>query len=184
MEQNQLIPDEIIISKIHLIRGLRVMLDSDLAELYGVETKHLKRQVRRNIERFPPDFMFELTSPEFEILRSQFGTLRHGEHPKYFPFAFTEQGITMLSCVLNTRQAIEVNIQVVRIFTKVCELLHAHKDILLKLEQLEHNLLKHEGRMDGFANDIQLIFAYLKQLLTPPPLPPRKQLGFKRKDEQ
>jgi hypothetical protein len=95
-------PDETIISKIYMIRGQKVMLDDDLAELYGVETKQLKRQVRRNRERFPEDFMFELTVEEYQSLRSQIGTLKRGEHTKYMPFAFTEQGVSMLSGVLNS----------------------------------------------------------------------------------
>ncbi len=112
------------------------MLDRDLAELYGVETKHLKRQVNRNIERFPDDFMFELSPEEFEILRSQFGTSSWGGS-RVSPFCFTEQGVAMLSSVLNSKQAIEVNIRIIRIFTKMREVLSSHKDILLKLEQLE-----------------------------------------------
>ena len=97
-----------------LIRGQKVMLDRDLAELYGVETKQLKRAVRRNIYRFPPDFMFELTTKEYNSLRSQFGTLKKGAHSKYLPMAFTEQGVAMLSSVLNSKQAIEVNIHPVK----------------------------------------------------------------------
>src|SRR6266705_121421 len=126
--------EEAIINKIYLIRGQKVMLDEDLAELYGVETKQLKRQVRRNIERFPDDFMYELTSNEYNALRSQFGTLKRGQHSKYMPMAFTEQGVAMLSSVLNSKTAIEVNIQIIRIFTRMRELLLTHKDILIKLE--------------------------------------------------
>ncbi len=104
---NLVLPDETIISKIYYIRGQKVMLDNDLAELYQVETKQLKRQVKRNIDRFPEDFMFELTTDEYEILRSQIGTLSHGAHTKYLPFAFTEQGVSMLSGVLNSPIAIK-----------------------------------------------------------------------------
>jgi hypothetical protein len=109
MNESITVPDEIISSKIYFIRQQKVMLDNDLAELYNVETKQLKRQVRRNIERFPEDFMFELTQNENEILRSQFGTLKRGEHSKYLPMAFTEQGVAMLSSVLNSPTAIKVN---------------------------------------------------------------------------
>ena len=120
------------------------MLDRDLSELYRVETKRLKEAVRRNIERFPEDFMFELTNEEFENLRTQFATSSWAGS-RYLPMAFTEQGVAMLSSVLNSRQAIEVYIRIIRIFTKIREGLSAHKDILLKLEQLERKVNKHDG---------------------------------------
>src|SRR3954471_23462395 len=107
----QVMPDEVIISKIYLIRGQKIMLDSDLAALYGVETKRLKEAVRRNIERFPPDFMFELSKEDYDALRTQFASLKRGAHAKYLPFAFTEQGVSMLSGVLKTSVAIQVHIQ-------------------------------------------------------------------------
>ena len=113
------------------------MLDLDLSEMYDVDTKQLKRQVRRNIQRFPADFMFELSFQEYDALRSQFGTLKRGEHSKYVPMAFTEQGVAMLSSVLNSPTAIDVNIQIIRVFTKMRELILTHKDILIKLEQIE-----------------------------------------------
>ena len=103
--ENQLIPDEIIMNQIYYIRCQKVMLDFDLAKLYEVETKQLKRQVRRNLERFPDDFMFELSQDEYQILRSQIGTLKQGEHTKYLPMVFTEQGVAMLSSVLNSSRA-------------------------------------------------------------------------------
>ena len=116
MKQKELIiPDEIIINKIYFIRGQKVMLDSDLAELYGVETKQLKRQVRRNLNRFPKDYMFELSIQEIENLRSQFGTTSWGGS-RYIPMVFTEQGVAMLSSVLNSNRAIEMNIHIIRIF--------------------------------------------------------------------
>ena len=110
-----LVPDEIIMNKIYLIRGRKVMLDRDLAELYQTETKHLKRAVRRNMRRFPQDFMFELSPKEFNNLRSQFGTSSWGG-ARYTPMAFTEHGVIMLASVLNSERAIQVNIQIVRIF--------------------------------------------------------------------
>lgn len=171
-----IVPDEILMSKIYYIRGYKVMLDEDLAELYEVETKQLKRQVRRNIDRFPEeDFMFELTKDELENLRSQIGTSSWGGS-RYIPMAFTEQGVAMLSSVLNSARAIKVNIQIIRIFTRMREMLLTHKDILLKLEQLE-------SKVTGHDEDIQLIFGYLKQLLNPPQ-EPRPRVGFRRKDEQ
>ncbi len=131
-----MMPDEVIISKIHLIRGQKVMLDEDLAELYQVETKRLNEQVKRNIDRFPKDFMFQLSQKEFDNLKSQIATSSWGGRRKP-PFAFTEQGVSMLSGVLNSQIAIQVHIQIIRIFTKLRELLLTNKDILLKLEKLE-----------------------------------------------
>ncbi len=171
------ISDESIISKIYLIRGQKVMMDRDLAELYGVETKQLKRQVKRNIERFPADFMFELAPDEFQNWRSQFGTSNLSDKMglRYAPYVFTEQGVAMLSSVLNSKTAIAVNIQIIRIFTRMREMLLTHKDLLLKVEQLEQKVGNHD-------KDIQLIFEYLKQLLNPPQ-PEREKIGFKSYDE-
>jgi hypothetical protein len=150
------VPEEIIMSKIYLIRDKKVMLDSDLAELYEVETKQLKRAVRRNIKRFPEDFMFELTDSEFSNLRSQFGTSNWGG-VRYAPMAFTEQGVAMLSSVLNSDRAIMVNIQIIRVFTKMRQLVETHKEILKKLEQIEKKDIEQDDK-------IMLIFEYLKQL--------------------
>lgn len=150
------VPDEIIMSKIYLIRDKKVMLDSDIAELYEVETKQLKRAVRRNIKRFPDDFMFELTENEFTNLRSQFGTSNWGGI-RYVPMAFTEQGVSMLSSVLNSERSIMVNIAIIRVFTKMRELLSTHKEIILKLEKLEKKDIEQDDK-------IMLIFKYLKQL--------------------
>ena len=120
IDNEMIVSDDVVISKIYYVRNQKVMLDEDLAELYEVETKQLKRQVRRNSDRFPEDFMFELTFKEYEGLRSQFGTLKgKGEHSKYVPMAFTEQGVAMLSSVLNSPRAIKVNIQIIRIFTRM-----------------------------------------------------------------
>jgi phage regulator Rha-like protein len=142
MAKSIVIPDEVIINKIYIIRGHKVMLDSDLAEMYGVETKQLKRQVRRNITRFPDDFMFELTDEELQNLRSQIGASSWGG-VRYVPMVFTEQGVAMLSSVLNSERAIEVNIRIIRIFTKLREMRLTQKDILLKLEQLEKKITGH-----------------------------------------
>ncbi len=164
------LPDESIISKIYFIRGQKVMLDTDLALLYQVENKQLKRQVRRNIDRFPDDFMFELTSSEFENLRSQFGTTSWGGS-RYMPMAFTEQGVSMLSGVLNSPVAIQVHIQIIRIFTRMRELLMTNKDIFLKLEKMEKDVKENK-------QDIAMIFKALKQLLEQPK-PKRSIIGFK-----
>jgi hypothetical protein len=170
-----MIPDEFLMNKIYLIRGQKVMLDMDLAELYQVETKRLNEQVKRNELRFPADFMFRLTKTEFENLKSQFATSSWGGTRK-LPLAFTEQGVAMLSGVLNSETAIRVNIRIIRVFTKMRELLLTHKDILLQLEKMENKLASHD-------QDITVIFDYLKQLLNPPALPPCNKIGFKRKDE-
>jgi hypothetical protein len=162
--------DELLMNKIYIIRGQKVMLDKDLAELYGVETKRLKEQVKRNGDRFPDDFMFQLTEKELEILRSQIATSSWGG-ARYLPLAFTEQGVAMLSSVLNSKQAIHVNIQIIRIFTRMREMLLTHKDILLKLEQMEKQVSIH-------SKEIQQIFAVLKQLIQKP-IEPRKKIGYK-----
>ena len=172
-----IIPDELVMNKIYLIRGQKVMLDRDLAELYGTETKVLKQAVKRNIDRFPDDFIFELTQKEFESLRSQIVTSNKGRGgARYLPLAFTEQGVSMLSGVLNSETAVRVHIQIIRVFAKMRELLLTHKDILLQLEKIEKKLTGHD-------EDIQLIFQYLKQLLNPPQQP-RNKIGFRRKDEK
>ena len=170
------VAEEAIISKIYLIRGHKVMIDRDLAELYGVETKRLKEQVNRNLNRFPAHFMFELTQEENENLRSQNATLRQGAHSKYLPYAFTEHGVLMLSNVLKSSRAIEMSIKIIDVFVKVREMLLTHKDILLKLEQMERQVVEN-------SEDIQMIFAALKQLLNPPQ-EPRPRIGFRRNNEQ
>ncbi|MCK4922016.1 MAG: ORF6N domain-containing protein [Bacteroidales bacterium] len=151
-----MIPDKIITQKIYRIRDKNVILDKDIAELYNIETKQLKRAVRRNISRFPIDFMFDLNHKEFEGLRSQFGTSSWGGI-RYAPMAFTEHGVLMLSSVLNSNRAIKVNIQIIRVFTKMRELLSSHKEILQKLEQIERKDIEQDEK-------IKLIFNYIKQL--------------------
>lgn len=168
------VPDEVVMNKIYLIRGHKVMVDFDLAELYGIETKQLKRAVKRNIDRFPEDFIFELSKKELENLRSQIGTSNWGGI-RYAPMAFTENGVAMLSSILNSKQAITVNIHIIRVFTKMRQLLVTHKDILLTLERLEQSVANHD-------EDIKLIFKYLKELLNPKTEPMRK-IGFKQSNE-
>ena len=168
-----IIPDELVMNKIYFIRSKKVMIDSDLSILYQVETKRLNEQVNRNIERFPEDFMFQLTNSEFENLKSQIATSSWGGR-RTLPYVFTEQGVAMLSGILNSSTAIRVNIKIIRVFIKMRELIMTNKDILLQLEKAEKKLTKHD-------NDILLIFQYLKKLLTPPQQP-RQRIGF-RKDE-
>ena len=170
------INESIISNKIYIVRSQKVMLDRDLAELYNVETKVLKQAVRRNIDRFPEDFMFEMTAEELEIWRSQIVTSNNFDKSlskglRYKPFCFTEQGVAMLSSVLSSDRAIKVNIQIIRIFTKMRELLFTHKDILLKLEKIERKSEKQDL-------EIQLIFNALKKILHEPEIEISK-IGFK-----
>jgi len=150
-----IVPIESIVSKIVLLRGEKVLIDRYLAELYGVETKQLKRAVRRHINRFPKDFMFQLTKEEYQSLRNQFGTLKRGRHSKYLPFAFTEQGVAMLSSVLNSDRAIQVNIQIMRAFTQLRKLLSTHEELKQKIEGIEK---KYDGQF-------KVVFDVIKQLL-------------------
>ena len=171
-----ILPDETVISKIYVIREHKVMLDSDLADLYGVQTKALKQAVKRNADRFPEDFMFELTEEESERLRSQIVTSNKGRGgSRYMPMAFTEAGVAMLSSVLTSDTAIRVNIQIIRVFTKMREMFVTNKEVLLQLEKIELKLTQHD-------QDIAVIFECLKKLLNPPQ-PPRPKVGFRRKEE-
>jgi hypothetical protein len=174
-ELQALVIEQKILNKIYAIRGEKIMLDQDLAAMYNVETKQLKRQVKRNIERFPKDFMFELTPKEFENLRSQIGTSSWGG-TRYMPMAFTEQGVAMLSSILNSKTAIEVNIRIIRVFTKMREFALTHKEILLQLSKLEKEV-------KGNSKDIENIFAVLKELIAKDAKPtPRNKIGFKHYD--
>ena len=174
------IPDEQITSKIFLVRGKKVILDRDLAELYDVETRRLNEQVKRNIDRFPLDFMFQMTEKELKYLKSQFATSSWGGRRK-LPYVFTEQGVAMLSGVLNSKRAIKVNIQIMRIFTRMRKMLETHEAILKKLDELERKDIEHD-------NKILLIFEFLKQLEQAKQQEldqrSRKRVGFKRMDQE
>lgn len=172
-----LVPDEIIMNQIYYIRGHKVMLDTDLAALYEVETRQLKRQVKRNIDRFPEDFMFELTPEEYNVSRSQNGTLKQGSNIKYSPMVFTEQGVAMLSSVLNSKRAIKVNIQIIRIFTRIRQILADNTDIRLEIEKIKKKL-------DNQDKNMEIVFKYLDELLEKQelPNPPRKRIGYKPDD--
>jgi hypothetical protein len=172
-EKRSLIPVERIEKLIYLIRGQKVILDRDLASLYGVQTKQLKRAVRRNINRFPEDFMFELSQEELENLRCQIGTSSWGG-TRYQPMVFTEQGVAMLSSVLNSERAIEVNITIVRVFVRLREMIGTHKELARKLSELEQHLKDHDQQ-------IQAIFEAIRQLMSPPERP-RKKIGFEVKE--
>ena len=158
------VPIESIVSKIIFLRSEKVLLDLDLAQLYGVETKQLKRAVRRNIDRFPPDFMFELTKEEYDSLRYQFGTLKRGEHSKYLPMAFTEQGVAMLSSVLKSKSAIEVNIAIMRAFVELRKMISSHADLERKLASLEKK----------YDKQFKIVFDAIRALMSPPEKPRKK----------
>ncbi len=160
---------EVIATKILEIRGKKVMLDRDLARLYGVGTRNLNKTIKRNLERFPEDFMLQLTKQEFENLMFHFGTSSWGGTRK-LPYVFTEQGVAMLSSVLNSKRAIKVNIQIMRAFVKLKELLLTHKDLAIKLEALEKKYTNHDEK-------IQKIFEAIRQLMIPPE-EPKRRIGF------
>ena len=165
-----LVPKEVIASKIVMLRHKKVMLDRDLAELYGVPTGTFNQAVKRNKDRFPNDFMFQLTRQEVMNLKSQFVISSWGGIRK-MPYAFTEQGVAMLSSVLNSKRAVQVNIQIMRIFTKLRELVLSHKDLRRKIEALERKDKQHDKQIES-------VFEVLKQLLTPPEKP-KRQIGFR-----
>ena len=169
------VPDEVIMNQIYYVREHKVMLDRDLAVLYGVETKRLKEAVRRNASRFPEDFMFEMTQQEFENWRTQFATSKEDKQGlRYAPFCFTEQGVTMLSCVLNSERAITVNIQIIRIFTHVRQMLTDNTELRLEIELIKK-------KVDNQSKNIELVFRYLDELLEKQeqPKPAKNLIGFK-----
>lgn len=181
MPEYSLIPSETIVSKIYIIRNRKVMLDRDLAKLYGVQTKVLNQAVKRNVKRFPPDFMFQLTVEEFKALRSQIVILEDDENLKSqivtsswggsrtFPFAFTEQGVAMLSSVLNSDKAIEVNIQIIRTFTQLRELLATNEALHRKIMELEKR----------YDKKLQEVFSILQLLVDDGGVKKQGEIGFK-----
>ncbi|MBC9795468.1 ORF6N domain-containing protein [Sinomicrobium weinanense] len=174
-KQELSILEEVVISKIYFIRGQKVMLDRDLSGLYDIDTKQLKRQVRRNMDRFPEDFMFEMTKEEFENWRCQFGTSNSSDKMglRYVPFCFTEQGVAMLSSVLNSPTAIKVNIRIIRVFTKLRQALTDTVNLKLEIEEIKKKLSSH-------SKNIELVFSYLDELIEKKENPvPRPRVGFK-----
>ena len=165
----EIILKESIERKILLIRGQRVLLDRDLAELYGVETFNLNKAVKRNIERFPDDFMFQLTDEEHKALRFQFGMSkgRRGGR-RYLPYVFTKNGVAMFSSVLNSKRAIQVNIQIMRAFTRLRELFLTHNDLKRKIEDMEKK----------YDAQFRVVFDAIRQLMAPPPEKPKRKIGF------
>jgi len=163
-----LVPVEVIANKIFIIRGQKVMLDRDLAKLYGVDTAMLKRQVRRNKERFPDDFMFALNDKEVNDLVCHFGIPSKSYFGGARPYVFTEQGVSMLSSVLNSKRAIAVNIQIMRTFAQMRQMMFSYKDLKAKMEKMESK----------YDKQFRIVFHALKQLLEPPPVPPKRKMGF------
>jgi hypothetical protein len=164
------IPEETIVEKIYVIRGLKVMLDRNLAEMYGVEVRVLNQAVKRNASRFPEDFMFQINRDEFQNLKSQIVISSWGGS-RTLPYAFTEQGVAMLSSVLNSETAIQVNIQIIRLFTKMKQLILDNKDLWMKIEKIEQHLVKND-------KEIKIVFTYLKKLLIQENKP-RTPIGFR-----
>ena len=171
MSKEIAIPQEIILSKIYEIRGEKVMLSHDLAELYQVKTRRINEQVKRNIGRFPERYMFKLTPKEYQYLRSQNATLKRGQYSKYPPYAFTEHGVLMLSTVLRSERAEKVNLLIIDTFVALNTRILTHKDLLLKMEAIRK-------KVSGQDEKFELIFNYLKQFLKGKETP-RKKIGFK-----
>jgi len=174
--QKSLIPYERIAAQIYLIRGQKVMLSAHLADLYGVEPRALVQAVKRNAARFPEDFMFQLTKSEFDLLKSQIVISSWGGARRAAPYAFTEQGVAMLSSVLRSDRAIKMNILIMRAFVKVRELLATNKNVARKLEDVERKQSEHERRID---NIVEVIEALMTE-----PVPPKRRIGFKASKEE
>ncbi|MFA5863880.1 MAG: ORF6N domain-containing protein [Phycisphaerae bacterium] len=165
---NSIIPTERIEQAILVIRGEKVMLDVDLANLYNVNTGILVQAVKRNLDRFPSDFMFQLSNEEFENLKSHFGTSSLWGGRRYPPFAFTEQGVAMLSSVLHSKRAVQVNVEIMRAFVRLRQILSSHADLARKLEQLEKK----------YDSQFRAVFDAIRQLMLPEPEPKRKRVGY------
>ncbi len=193
-ELQALVAEQKILNRIYVIRGEKVMLDKDLAEMYNVETRVLNQNIKRNINRFPRDFMFQLSKKEFTNLISQNVTSSHPAGKagwggtRKMPYAFTEQGVAMLSSVLNSETAIEVNIRIIRVFTKMREFALTHKEILMQLAKLEKEVSSNSRNTEKNSKDIENIFLVLKELIekqsTPSPEPQRNKIGFRRTNEE
>jgi hypothetical protein len=172
--ENQFIPDETIMNKIYYIRGHKTMLASDLAELYNIETRVLNQSVNRNLKRFPPDFMFQLSENEYSSLTSQFVMSKKGRGGRrVLPFVFTEHGVLMLSSVLNSDRAIEVNIQVMRVFTKIRQMLFDNTELRLEIEKIK-------SKINNQDKNMEIVFRYLDELIDRKVEPQeRKRIGYK-----
>jgi hypothetical protein len=177
----KIIPDERIIRSIYIFRGQKVMLDRDLAELYGVETKVLNQAVKRNITRFPPDFMFRLTKAEAEISRSQFVTLKQGQNIKYLPFVFTEQGVAMLSGIVNSPKAIDMNIAIMRAFVETRKLLHSNKKIAEQIKILFDRIGEHDAQLGAIYEALEnMMDEKVEENVKKISWEERERIGFKK----
>ncbi len=176
MEKNN-VSIEVVATKILMVRGKKVILDRDLADMYGVQTRNLNKAVKRNLERFPTDFMYQLTKEEFNNLMFQNGTSSWGGRRK-LPYVFTEQGVAMLSSVLNSKRAIQVNIAIMRAFVRLREILLTHKDLASKIEALELKYKNHDIKLSEYDAHIEAIFETIKQLMAPPLVPEKPKIGF------
>lgn len=173
MDENAAIPAERIEAIILFIRGQKVILDRDLAQLYDVTTGNLNKAVRRNLDRFPTDFMFQLSPEEYESLRFHFGIIKKGQHSKYLPYAFTEQGVAMLSSVLRSSRAVQVNIEIMRAFVRLRQILTAHKDLERKLVEIEKK----------YDKQFRVVFEAIRALMSPSEKP-RKKIGFEVRERR
>ena len=192
MSSAQLLAPEAITLRIATARGQRVILDSDLAALYEVETKRFNEAVRRNLAKFPADFMFQLTTEEWAALRSQFATLNaagtgRGQHRKYLPYAFTEHGAIMAANLLSSQRAVEVSVYVVRAFVRLRELAVTHGDLAKRLSELEEKTealaMQHDTFSRNTRNQLKQVFDALRELMTPPD-PPKRPIGFVTSDDK
>ena len=183
-ELEALVIEQKILNRIYVVRSEKIMLDRDLAELFGIETRVLKQAVKRNMKRFPKDFMFEMTATEFAKWKENAAlSAADKQGLRYAPFCFTEQGVTMLSCILNSETAIEVNLRVVRVFVKMREYALTHKEILMQLAKLEKEVSSNNRNTERNSKDIENIFMVLKELLAKESKPaPRNKIGFKNYD--
>lgn len=166
---SKLIPIETIVSKIIIVSGEKVLLDSDLAELYGVETFNLNKAVKRNIDRFPKDFMFQLSKKEWDVLKFHFGISSSHGGRRTLPFVFSEQGVAMLSSVLQSKRAVEVNIAIMRTFVKMRKLLSSHKELRIKIEAMEKK----------YDKNFRIVFSAIKELMEPSGKDNKKKIGFR-----
>jgi DNA-binding transcriptional MerR regulator len=173
----KLIPAPNIAQRIHLVRSKRIMLDRDLATLYGVTTGNLNKAMKRNLDRFPADFMFQLTAEEARSLRFQFGSLKRGRNIKYLPHAFTQEGVAMLSSVLRSQRAVRVNIAIMRAFVQLRDLLDNNRELARRFEELETRVGRHDG-------EIREIIEAIRQLLAVPATPPKRAIGFQVRERR
>jgi len=185
----ELLPLETIILRIAMLRGQKILLDADLAALYGVPTKRFNEQVKRNLTRFPADFMFQVTEEESDALRSQFATLKtgRGQHRKYLPYAFTEHGAIMASMILNSARATEVSVYIVRAFVQLRGVLASHRNLANLLEKLENKTELMSLKQDTFERSTRVqmkqLFDAIRELMAPPAAAPKRPIGFVISDD-